>query len=75
MLTFKALKSQADCNLFVGIIVKRTLFIKCGNFILVGLYYCFKKMTDTSTFIVIYGVLSLYFSVSIALSIYLLSFR
>ncbi|KAM7537714.1 hypothetical protein Aperf_G00000071901 [Anoplocephala perfoliata] len=28
----------------------------------VGLYYCFKKMTDSSIFIIMYGVLSLYFS-------------
>ncbi|EUB64369.1 Dolichyl-diphosphooligosaccharide--protein glycosyltransferase subunit STT3A [Echinococcus granulosus] len=28
----------------------------------VGLYYCFKKMTDASIFAIIYGILSLYFS-------------
>ncbi|VDD76915.1 unnamed protein product [Mesocestoides corti] len=28
----------------------------------VGLYYCFKKLTDANIFIIIYGVLSLYFS-------------
>nr|CUU98674.1 dolichyl diphosphooligosaccharide protein [Hymenolepis microstoma] len=28
----------------------------------VGLYFCFKKMTDASIFIILYGVLSLYFS-------------
>ncbi|BHF63704.1 Dolichyl-diphosphooligosaccharide--protein glycosyltransferase subunit stt3a [Sparganum proliferum] len=28
----------------------------------VGLYYCFKKLTDASIFLVMYGMLSLYFS-------------
>ncbi|THD18903.1 Glycosyltransferase family 66 protein [Fasciola hepatica] len=30
----------------------------------VGLYYCFKKLTDSSIFVITYGILSLYFSVS-----------
>lgn len=28
----------------------------------VGLYFCFKKLTDTSIFLIMYGILSLYFS-------------
>lgn len=30
----------------------------------VGLYYCFSKLTDENIFIILYGVLSVYFAVS-----------
>ncbi|VEL28319.1 unnamed protein product [Protopolystoma xenopodis] len=32
--------------------------------VLVGMYYCLKKLTDANIFIIVYGVFSLYFSVS-----------
>lgn len=31
----------------------------------VGLYYCFSKLTDANIFIVMYGITSIYFAVSI----------
>lgn len=31
----------------------------------VGLYFCFTKLTDENIFIILYGVLSIYFAVSI----------
>ena len=31
----------------------------------VGLYYCFKSLTDLNIFIILYGVTSIYFAVSI----------
>ena len=32
----------------------------------VGLYYCFANLTDENIFIILYGVLSVYFAVSAA---------
>jgi len=30
-----------------------------------GLYFCFKKLTDANIFIIMYGVTSIYFAVSL----------
>ncbi len=38
-------------------------FISIFNFFLVGIYYCFKELTDANIFIIIYGMTSIYFAV------------
>lgn len=35
------------------------------TFIAAGLYFCFKKLTDANIFIIMYGVTSIYFAVSV----------
>ena len=36
-----------------------------------GLYFCFSKLTDSNIFIILYGVTSIYFAVSISLILFL----
>ena len=38
----------------------------------VGLYYCFSKLTDANIFIIIYGVTSIYFAVSLKITLQIL---
>lgn len=35
-----------------------------------GMYFCFKKLTDANIFIIMYGVTSIYFAVSLIVSVY-----
>ena len=39
----------------------------------VGLYFCFSKLTDANIFIILYGVTSIYFAVSLGIPSLLLS--
>lgn len=41
-----------------------TLYVLFLSFFIVGLYFCFSKLTDANVFIIMYGVTSVYFAVS-----------
>jgi len=49
----------------VGVYVSWAVGLFVMVFLAAGLYFCFKKLTDANIFIILYGVTSIYFAVSI----------
>ncbi len=51
----------------VGGVLRALVFTACDSCLcvfVVGLYFCFSKLTDQNIFIILYGITSVYFAVS-----------